>query len=78
MTAETEKQLVSDVADIKAILIRRESCHEACMNLSATVYGNGKVGLCTKVYVLMMVLGGLGAVAVTVAGALAVKAFAGN
>lgn len=44
MTAAMEKQLLEDVAEIKAMLIRRESCQASCEKLSRWAFGNGVTG----------------------------------
>ena len=44
MSPDTEKRLISDVAEIKAILIRREYCEQKCMQVHEWAFGNGKKG----------------------------------
>ena len=44
MTATTEKQLLDDVAEIKALLIRREACQQACEKMAKWAFGNGAEG----------------------------------
>jgi hypothetical protein len=57
---------------------RFASDHALLGKVATTVYGNGRVGLCSKVHLLMWILGVTTAIAVSTAGTLLAKAWAGN
>ena len=44
MSPDTEEKLIADVAEIKAILIRREFCEQKCSQVYAWAFGNGVKG----------------------------------
>jgi hypothetical protein len=44
MTSDQYDELRKDVADIKEILVRRESCQEKCERVHRWAFGNGKQG----------------------------------
>ena len=44
VTSQAEAQLLSDVAEIKTILTRREACQQACERTTRWAFGNGVQG----------------------------------
>ena len=71
MTNEQRDTLATETHDAVIRIDAEMVAHrELVRTMATTLYGNGKIGLCSKVYLLMWILGVTSAIAVATAGTL--------